>query len=128
MNYTLPLKSTLQSLGSERVSVHHLLRSFSLFVMLFLALPLLAQEQLRKSHVVDKETGETLPYTYVSVSNENRTITNYEGDFSITANDDDRIAVSCVGFETAHFQASQLPKVIRLVPLAKTMQTVQVVG
>lgn len=96
--------------------------------MLFLALPLMAQEQLRKSHVVDKETGETLPYTYVSVSNENRTITNYEGDFSITANDDDRIAVSCVGFETAEFVASKLPKVIRLVPLAKTMQTVQVVG
>ena len=44
-------------------------------------------QQTISAHVVDRETGEALPYVTVYVSQEKGTLTNLDGDFSLEAND-----------------------------------------
>ena len=65
-------------------------RLFSLFVYTFLfCLSVLAQKIEVSAHVVDAATNEALPYVNVYVSPGNGTITNADGDFTISMDEDE---------------------------------------
>ena len=80
------------------------------------------------ARVVDADTGEPLPLVGVYVSAETNTLTNFDGEFSLTAPPDADVRFTCIGRSTLTFKASALPPVIRMSMLAKTMSEVTVVS
>ena len=80
------------------------------------------------ARVVDADTGEPLPLVGVYVSAETNTLSNFDGEFSLTAPPDAEVRFTCIGRSTLTFKASALPPVIRMPMLAKTMSEVTVVS
>ena len=100
----------------------------ALFLLLFLSLPALAQDTLVSARVVEAETGEVLPLVSVYVSEDVNTLTNFDGEFSIAAQPDDVLRLTCIGRRTLTFKASELPAVIRMPMLERVMSEVTVTG
>ncbi len=53
-----------------------------------------AQQETFRAHVVDALTNESLPYAQIYVSAGKGTLTNEDGDFSITVNPGDVLRIS----------------------------------
>ena len=78
------------------------------------------------ARVVEDETGEALPLVGVYISEENNTLTNFDGEFSITADSTDLVRLSCIGRETITLRASALPTTVRMKMLSSTLSEVTV--
>ena len=96
-------------------------------ISLLLCLPLAAQ-QTYHARVVDAETGEALPLVQIYSSSKHGAQTNYEGVFSIQAEEYDVLQVSFIGYEQVKVSISSLPSVIKLRPLSQMMHEVEVWG
>ena len=66
-------------------------------------------QQTISAHVVDSETGEALPYVTVYVSQENYTITNAEGNFTLRIAPQDTVRISFIGYQTLRIKAQDVP-------------------
>ena len=88
-------------------------------------LPAWAQQTI-SAHVVDSETGEALPYVTVYVSQENYTITNAEGNFTLRIAPQDTVRISFIGYQTLRIKAQDVPATLALVSLTNTMREVTV--
>ncbi len=100
-----------------------------ILLFLFITLASLSSwaQQTVHSHVIDDETGEVLPYATIYVQPGLGTLTNLEGDFTLSCPPDATIQVSCVGYTRQLFPVSSLPKLIRLRPLSTTLQEVSII-
>ncbi|MCQ2196746.1 MAG: carboxypeptidase-like regulatory domain-containing protein [Bacteroidaceae bacterium] len=98
---------------------------FSL-ITLFCCLAATAQSITVKSHVVDAQTGEDLPYVSIYASQDNGTLTNYEGDFTIEVDSTAVLRLSCVGYQETQIKAIEAKKTIKMTPLTHSMREVQV--
>ncbi len=98
---------------------------FSL-ITIFCCLAAAAQSITVKSHVVDAQTGEQLPYVSIYASQDNGTLTNYEGDFTIEVDSAAVLRLTCVGYQEIQVKALELPKTIKMKPLTHSMREVQV--
>ena len=78
------------------------------------------------ARVIDAESGEALPLVGVYISEENNTLTNFDGEFSITADSMDMIRLTCIGRETLTLRASKLPATIKMKMLSSTLSEVTV--
>ena len=74
--------------------------------------------------VVEEETGEPLPLVGVYISQENTTLTNFDGEFSIKALPNDTLRLTCAGRRTLRLICSSLPDTIRMEMLSGVMSEV----
>ncbi len=77
-------------------------------------------------HVIDAETKEALPYVSVYATEDNGTLTNYDGDFTIIVDEAQMLRITCVGFETVNVKATALSETLAMKPLAHSMREVRV--
>lgn len=104
-------------------------RLFSLFVYTFLfCLSVLAQKIEVSAHVVDAATNEALPYVNVYVSPGNGTITNADGDFTISMDEDESVRFTFVGYESLTLSRNAIGNTVRLKPLSVTLGEVTVLA
>ena len=96
----------------------------NLLVLLF-TLPTWAQ-QTYHARVVDAKTVEPLPYASIYVSKDNGAISDYEGYFTVAANEDDVLSVSYIRYNPRKVKVGDTEGTIRLPPLATIMQEVTV--
>ena len=78
------------------------------------------------SVVLDAESGEPLAMVGVYVSNDNTTLTNFEGEFAIKAHANDTIRLTCVGRKTLYIKAGELPDIIKMQMLPGTLSEVTI--
>ena len=107
------------------------IRTVCFVASLFLCLTAQAQQAADSlltctAKVVEADTGEPMPLVGVYVSNDNTTVTNFDGEFSIKARPADRIRLTCVGRKTVFLQASALPDTVRMQMLAGSLSEVTV--
>ena len=93
---------------------------------MLVALVLHAEDVTVQSHVVDAKTGEALPYVAVYATEDNGTLTNYEGDFSITVDEAVVLKLTCVGYESVSVKASEVPAQIKMAQLEHSMREIEV--
>lgn len=103
------------------------------FIFLFLtiilcSLPIAAQNVVVSAHVVDATTNEALPYVNVYVSPSNGTLTNAEGDFTISIEPEEKLRLSFVGYETLTVAGNAVPNTVKLKPLALSLNEVTVLA
>lgn len=60
------------------------------------------------ARVVDAETGEALPLVGVYISEDNNTLTNFDGEFTVKAAPTDVVRLTCIGRQTLVMPASAL--------------------
>ena len=85
-------------------------------------------QQTISAHVADSETGEALPYVTVFVSPGKGTLSNEEGDFRISVEDEETIRLSCIGYKTLRFDPHNVPSVIRMSPLVRELHELTVLS
>lgn len=78
--------------------------------------------------VVDAETKEALPSVNIRLNGKNCALTNFEGEFKITALPKDTIQLRMVGYKTVSMYASEMPKIIRMTTATYQMSQVTVLG
>ena len=79
-----------------------------------------AQDSIKVAAIVtDALTGKPLPYVHVQTAGGNETITNHDGEFLINANEEERLFVSCVGYEQSEVTANQVDTEIALQPFTR---------
>ena len=78
------------------------------------------------ARVIDAESGEALPLVGVYISEENNTLTNFDGEFSITADSMDMVRLTCIGRETMSLRACDIPATIKMKMLSSTLSEVTV--
>ena len=78
------------------------------------------------ARVLDDESGEPLAMVGVYVSNDNTTLTNFDGEFSIRAQATDVIRLTCVGRQTLYIEAQKLPQTVRMTILPGTLPEITV--
>ena len=88
----------------------------------------MAQNQTREARVVDAESGEPIPCVGVYIEAGRTTLTNFDGDFSIEADSNEVVRLTCVGYRTLYFASAELPPVVRMEPLTGMMSEVTVRG
>jgi hypothetical protein len=84
-------------------------------------------QQTIHSHVVDDETGEAIPYATVYVHSGLGTLTNSDGDFTISCPTDGTVQITCIGYTRQSFPVTSVPKLIRLQPLSTTLKEVNII-
>ena len=97
---------------------------FSIFLCLFNLVGW--AQQTVTAHVVNNETGEALPYVTVYVSPGKGTMSNEEGDFRISVEDDETICLSCIGYKSLRLDVRNVPSVIRMSPMVRELQELTV--
>ena len=80
------------------------------------------------SRIVDAETGEPLPLVGVYIDEDHATLSNYDGEFSLTAQPNDVLQVTCIGHQTLMLRAAEVPPVITMRMLSATLSEVTVQG
>ena len=108
-----------------KVIFRHWLHVLAACLMLAVTMTAMAQTTF-SARVIDAETGEALPLVGVYISEENNTLTNFDGEFSIIADSLDIIRLTCIGRETMTMSVSKLPSVIRMKMLTSTLSEVTV--
>ena len=105
------------------------MRRFAYIIMLLLAClpPVVAQDLTFQGQLRDAETGEPLPYASIYVAAGRGTLTNAEGNFSLSAGNQDVLTFSYVGYEKLKLKASDVPRVVKLKPFARDLEEVVVV-
>ena len=76
--------------------------------------------------VLDAESDEALAMVGVYVSNDNTTLTNFEGEFAIKAHANDTIRLTCVGRKTLYIKADELPDTIKMQMLPGTLSEITI--
>ena len=76
--------------------------------------------------IVDAETVEPLPFVQVYVAEGHGALTNDEGQFSLDVAPSDVLVVTCMGYQRVRIKASELPRVLRLVPSVTALREVTV--
>ena len=105
------------------------MRGFCFFLLsLVCSLLAMAQQQTYSGRIVDAETGEAMPYTNLYVSSGHGTLTNLNGDYVVLAAPDENVRISFVGYATLNVKASSLKKVMKMQPLATSLNEVEVLG
>ena len=84
------------------------------FSVLMVSVSAWAQEVELQGRVVDAKTGETLPYVSIYVGEGKGTLSNDDGEFKLTADANDMLKFSCIGYEKVTYKANELPSVIKL--------------
>lgn len=99
-----------------------------LFFILFVAMTLqvVAQQLTRQCHVADAQSDEPLPYVSVFVAENNSTISNHDGDFTVTGEADETVKISYVGYNTLTFKLSELPEVVKMEVSVRTLHQLTV--
>lgn len=97
-----------------------------LVLCILTSLQAVAQELTLQAHIEDATSGEALPYVSVYVSNNNTTIANSEGDFTIKAMPEDFVRFSYVGYNTLTIKASEVGDVIKLEVAERTLHQLNV--
>lgn len=101
------------------------IRLLLLLLFVCLAAPLSAQQTF-SSRVVDAKTGEGIPYATIRGAGMNGTQANIEGYFSLKAQPQETLHISCMGFETQHVKASQLKGKVALKEAVSKLREVEV--
>ena len=94
-------------------------------ILLLLCVQVVAQSTFT-ARVVDAETGEPLPLVSVYISEDNGTLTNFDGEFSIMADSTDLLRITCVGRESINVVAGTLPAELRMKMLASSLSEVTI--
>ena len=102
-------------------------RLLHILFLVLLALPLHAQQSFH-ARVVDAETGEALPFVNVYQASGKGCVTNLEGDFTISADAEDSLRFSFVGYKTCRWKAGEMPGVVRMQPSALSIAGVTVLS
>lgn len=89
---------------------------------------MIAQKIEVTAHVVDASTNEPLPYVNVYVSTGNGTLTNAEGNFTISVEEGESLRLTFVGYETLTVAGNAVPSVLRLQPQALALGEVTVLA
>ncbi|MBO4612691.1 MAG: hypothetical protein J5671_05920 [Bacteroidaceae bacterium] len=100
---------------------------FFLVACLYVILAI-AQEQTYETRVVDADTGEPMPCVGVYIETGRTTLTNFDGEFSIKADSNEVIRLTCIGYRTLYYAFAKLPPVVRMEPLASNMSEVTIRG
>ena len=87
-----------------------------------------AQESTYYAKVLDADTGEPMPCVGIRVSNENTTLTNFDGEFCIKALPTDSIRLSFIGYETLYLRADQMARQIEMHAAERRLAEVTVQG
>ncbi len=105
-------------------------RILSLTVGLFMGMVAFAQQKVVTGKVIDDNTGDPLPgVTIVEAGTSNGTITNIDGEYSLSLRDGAQITVSFIGFVTQTIAVGKQTQVeVSLVTDTKTLDEVVVVG
>ena len=96
------------------------------FTILLFSVSAWAQEVVVQGRVVDAKTGEALPYISIYAGEGKGTLSNNDGAFKLTADANDMLKFSCVGYEKISFKANELPPVIKLKPYTTTLGEVTI--
>ncbi len=80
------------------------------------------------STVMDGETGETLPFAQIYISEGRGTIANAEGRFSVKALPSETLVITCMGYQRMKIKAADLPPTLRLMPAETAMREVTVMA
>ncbi|MBQ0048370.1 MAG: carboxypeptidase-like regulatory domain-containing protein [Prevotellaceae bacterium] len=104
-------------------------RFFSLFIYsFFFCLSIMAQKIEVTAHVVDATTNEALPYVNVYVSPGIGTITNADGNFTISMDEDESVRFTFVGYESLTLSRNAIGNTVRLKPLSLALGEVTVLA
>ena len=100
----------------------------TLFLLSFwlLSVSVWAQELTIQGRVVDSETGESLPYASIYVSEGKGTLTNVDGEYRLSLSEQDILIISYIGYEKQRIMASQVPRSVRLKPFKQELREVVV--
>ena len=96
------------------------------FTILLFSVSAWAQEVEVQGRVVDAKTGEALPYVSIYAGEGKGTLSNNDGAFKLTADANDMLKFSCVGYEKISFKANELPPVIKLKPYTTVLGEVTI--
>ncbi len=110
-----------------RLLFRYLSRVLTLGLMVVSTTTMVAQTNFT-ARVIDAETGEPLPLVGIYISEENNTLTNFDGEFSITADSADMVRLTCIGHKTLTMRAGALPATIQMKMLSSTLSEVTVTG
>ncbi|MBQ6189090.1 MAG: hypothetical protein IJK45_02835 [Bacteroidaceae bacterium] len=102
--------------------------SLILILQLFVAFAWSQNDTTFCARIVEAESDEPIPLVGVYVANDNTTLTNFEGEFCITAQPDDTIRFTCAGRKTLYIRADRLPATIKMEMLASSLSEVTVKG
>lgn len=95
--------------------------------LLFLMVAYSAFAQVYTSRVVDGQTGEILPYVSISVVGKNEgTIANSNGEFCLTADSNDTLKFTFIGYNPLVIKASEVSDEVRLLPVSTELREVTV--
>ena len=75
---------------------------------------------------MDSETGEALPYVTIVVGNRFSLLSNEDGNFTLTADSDEVIFFSRIGYEKLNLNAGRMGNEVRLRPMVKSLAEVTV--
>lgn len=100
------------------------MRIFLLFTFFIISSQFLIAQQIIQGKVVNRDSGEPLPYASVQLSEDIQTLTNIKGIFQLeTGKDDDQLLISYVGFTPQLIQLSSEENfyLIQLIPKAEKL-------
>lgn len=97
-----------------------------LFILVMLIQASQTPSQSPKS-VTDLQ-GAPLPYVTFYVSPSCGTISNEDGEYNLVCGEEDQVRVSCIGYKTIWFKASELPDVIRMTPITTALKEITVMA
>lgn len=80
------------------------------------------------STIIDAENGEPIPYVTVYVSGNKGAVSNLDGHFEITVNEDSKLKISYVGYETLTLDAVDVPSEIQMHQLPNEINEVIVLS
>ncbi|MCR5435162.1 MAG: carboxypeptidase-like regulatory domain-containing protein [Bacteroidaceae bacterium] len=100
-------------------------RTFTFLWLMLLAICSWAQREFH-SKIVDAETSEPLPYVSIYVSENHGTLTNADGNFTISTDANDSLKVTFIGYEPMMLRAGELPLRIEMRPLTNVLHEVTV--
>ena len=98
----------------------------ALWLGLFLLPTTLSAQQRVGGYVVDSKSGERLSYVKFYVAAGRGTLSNFNGDYMLDVAPDDSIVITHIGYERMCVKAADLPRVVRLRPMAILMSEVVV--
>ncbi len=96
-----------------------------LLMALFVLLNSWAQEPIQ-AKVVDAETGEPVDFVTIGVGSRMHLLSNEKGEFTITAEADEVVSFSRIGYEKYKTEVGKMRREVRLKPLVKSLAEVTV--
>lgn len=101
---------------------------FTLLSVFMFCLPIAAQKIEVTAHVVDASTNESLPYVNVYVSSGIGTITNADGNFTISMDEDETARFTFVGYEPLTLSRNAIGNTVKLQPQSVALGEVTVLA